>query len=135
VSLHCPIAGRIYRVKLDFIRPGNTHENNHIESFNSRLRDEMPKRHQFVSMGDADRRLKPGDRTTLQPRSAPQFAAESDPERIRAARSANSDRQKEQNLALNYLKTGPTSLFTALPVSRVKIVPEFPLWIVTKPLG
>lgn len=40
-------------VKLDFIRPGKPTENGHIESFNSRLRDECLNVMQFMSLEDA----------------------------------------------------------------------------------
>src|SRR5688572_1582911 len=40
-------------VKLDFIRPGKPMENGHIESFNSRLRDECLNVMQFMSIEDA----------------------------------------------------------------------------------
>ena len=40
-------------VKLDFIRPGRSFENGHIESFNGKLRDECLNANQFLSMDDA----------------------------------------------------------------------------------
>ena len=40
-------------LKLDFIRPGKPMENGHIESFNSRLRDECLNVMQFMSLEDA----------------------------------------------------------------------------------
>ena len=40
-------------VPLDFIHPGESVQNAHIESFNGRLRDECLNVHQFVSLDDA----------------------------------------------------------------------------------
>ena len=45
------------RVKLDFIRPGKPVENNYIESFNGRLRDEFLNVHQFFDLEDAQENL------------------------------------------------------------------------------
>jgi putative transposase len=44
-------------VKLDFIRPGKPTENGHIESFNSRLRDECLNVEQFWTIDDARRKI------------------------------------------------------------------------------
>lgn len=40
-------------VKLNFIEPGEPHQNGYIESFNSRLRDECLNEHWFLSLADA----------------------------------------------------------------------------------
>jgi putative transposase len=44
-------------VKLDFIRPGKPVENNYIESFNGRLRDECLNVEVFLDLADARRKL------------------------------------------------------------------------------
>lgn len=45
------------QVKLDFIRPGKPVENNYIESFNGRLRDECLNVHLFFDLEDAQDKL------------------------------------------------------------------------------
>lgn len=45
------------QVRLDFIRPGKPIENNFIESFNGRLRDECLNLHLFFSLEDAQEKL------------------------------------------------------------------------------
>lgn len=44
-------------IRLDFIRPGKPVENNYIESFNGRLRDEYLNAHLFFDMEDAQAKL------------------------------------------------------------------------------
>jgi putative transposase len=43
----------LHHVKLDFIRPGKPVENNFIESFNGKLRDECLNSEVFLSIADA----------------------------------------------------------------------------------
>lgn len=45
-------------VKLDFIRPGRPVENGYIESFNGRLRDELLNVSVFLSLADAQTKLR-----------------------------------------------------------------------------
>ena len=44
-------------MKLDFIHPGKSTENGHIESFNGRLRDECLNVNQFMSLEDAQKQI------------------------------------------------------------------------------
>ena len=73
-------------VKLDFIRPGKPTENGHIESFNGRLRDECLNVNQFATIDDAREKLEAW-RDDYNRNPTTQFVAESDPARIRTARS------------------------------------------------
>jgi putative transposase len=95
-------------IKLDFIRPGKPNENAHIESFNGRLRDECLNVNQFTSMDDARRKIEAWrqDYNHTRPHSSLRNLT---PARIRAARSAKMDQRRRQILALNCLRTGPTS--------------------------
>ena len=52
-------------MQLDFIRPGKLVENAVIESFNGRFRDERLNANVFISLHDADRRLKHGASITM----------------------------------------------------------------------
>ncbi|AFQ46705.1 Transposase [Burkholderia cepacia GG4] len=59
-------------VKLQFIRPGKSVEDAHIESFNGRLREECLNQHAFVSLDDARMRIEAWrtDYNSVRPHSA-----------------------------------------------------------------
>ncbi len=101
-------------IKLDFICPGMPNKSAHIESFNGPLCDECLNVTQFASLDDARRKIEAWRQDYNQARLHSSLGNLT-PHEFAQQGQQKSDQRRRQILALNCLRTGPTSIHVRLP--------------------